>query len=137
VSDDRDDDRARTRRRRTLAGVYAAALVIGYAAGTTEFLPASVVTGTSTPLARVGLALRDPGLTAEPEAWAHLRSDVAAARSESKPDELEAFDLVVALRGLESGGHPEWSRAETLCRGLGWQRCDRPALEEIERRSQP
>ena len=138
MSDDRGDDTARTRvRRRLLAAVYGAALVIGYVAGAQEYLPAFVATGTSTPLARVGVALRDPGLAATPEAWAHLRADVAAVRAGAKRDDFETFDLGVALRGLESGGHPEWTRAEALCRGLGWQRCDRPALEELARRSRP
>jgi len=138
VSDDRGDDTARTRvRRRTLAGVYGAALVVGYVVGAEGILPVSVVAGASTPLARVGFALREPQVVAKPEAWAHLRSDVEAVRAAANPDERGTFDLVVAVRGLESGGHPEWTKAEALCRGLGWQRCDRPALEELERRSRP
>ena len=53
------------------------------------------------------------------------------------PEDLGVFDLVVALRGLESAGNTDWGRAEALCRGLRWPRCDRPALEEMKRRSRP
>ena len=102
-----------------------------------ELLPVSIVAGASTPLARIGFALREPRVIAGADAWAHLRADVEAVRATSNPDERETFDLVVAVRGLESGGHPEWNKAEALCRALKWQRCDRPALEELERRSRP
>jgi len=63
------------------------------------------------------------------------RIDVGAVRNALAPDSRGAFDLVVALQGLDGGGEPEWGRAEQLCRGLGWPRCDRLALEEIQRRS--
>ena len=34
-----------------------------------------------------------------------------------------------------TGGETDWGRAEQICRGLRWPRCDRPALEEMQRRS--
>jgi hypothetical protein len=49
-------------------------------------------------------------------------------------DSRDAFDLVVALQGLD-GGDADWSKAEQICRALRWPRCDRPALEEMQRRS--
>jgi hypothetical protein len=61
--------------------------------------------------------------------------DVAAVRAALPEGARGAFELVVALRGLESGGVTDWVKAETLCRGLGWTRCDRPALEEMKRRA--
>ena len=53
------------------------------------------------------------------------------------PDQRRVFDLVVAVRGLENEGQADWDKAEQLCRGLGWPRCDRPALEALKRRSRP
>jgi hypothetical protein len=85
--------------------------------------------GASTPLARIGLALQDDS------AGASLRADVETVRAGVKPEEIGVFDLVVALRGLDSAGTADWGRAEALCRGLRWPRCDRPALEEMKRRS--
>jgi hypothetical protein len=84
-----------------------------------------------TPLARIGLALHD----ARDDLAS--RDDVASVRAALQPDEWAVFDLVVALRGLEGGAHTDWGRAEALCRGLRWPRCDRPALEEMKRRSRP
>ena len=50
-------------------------------------------------------------------------------------DSRGAFDLIVALQGLDGDGAPDWGRAESICRGLKWPRCDRQALEEMQRRS--
>lgn len=63
------------------------------------------------------------------------RIDVVAVRNALAPDSRDAFDLVVALQGLDGSDRPDWARAEALCRGLKWPRCDRPALEEMQRRS--
>jgi hypothetical protein len=57
---------------------------------------------------------------------------VADLRASIAPEQRSAFDLLVALGGLEAGGDGDWTRAEQLCRGLGWPRCDRPALEEMK-----
>jgi hypothetical protein len=62
------------------------------------------------------------------------RIDVGAVRAALAPDSRGAFDLVVALQGLDRGGAADWGRAEQLCRGLRWPRCDRSALEEMQRR---
>ena len=64
------------------------------------------------------------------------RMDVAAVRGALAPDSREAFDLVVALQRLDGRAETDWARAEQLCRGLKWSRCDRPALEEMQRHSQ-
>jgi len=87
--------------------------------------------GPSTPLARIGQALRDDS------DGASLRADVETIRARVKPEDLGVFDLIVALRGLDSDAHVDWGRAAALCRGLRWPRCDRPALEEMKRRSRP
>ena len=92
--------------------VYGAALVVGYVLGAEEILPVSVVAGASTPLARVGFALREPRVVAKAGAWAHLRSDIEAVRAVSKPDEREreVRARFVApgnrLSLLFVGGHP-------------------------------
>lgn len=87
--------------------------------------------GASTPLARIGLALQDDGTSAS------LRADVETVRAGTQPEDLGVFDLVVALRGLDSAGNTDWGRAEALCHALSWPRCDRPALDEMKRRSRP
>jgi hypothetical protein len=61
--------------------------------------------------------------------------DVAAVRGGLAPDSRGTFDLVVALQGLDGGGVADWGRAEQICRGFAWPRCDRLALEEMQRRS--
>jgi hypothetical protein len=119
-------------RRRALIGIcfVVVAAALGYLLGARGLLPLGRG-GASTPLARMGLALRDD------RASASLRSDVEAIRAGFKPEDIGVFDLVVALRGLDSPGNTDWGRAEALCRGLRWPRCDRPALEEMKRRSRP
>ena len=114
-------------------GTYVVAAALGYVLGA-RGLP---VTSTSTPLARVGYALREESPKATSEAWAALGTDVDAVRLELGAEARDVFDLVVAVRGLRSGGNPEWSKAEQLCRAIKWPRCDRPALEELKRRSRP
>ncbi len=81
--------------------------------------------------------MREDGLKARPEAWATLAADVDAVRSGFAGQERDVLDLVIAVRGLKSAGHSEWSQAEQLCRALKWPRCDRPALEELKARSRP
>jgi len=64
------------------------------------------------------------------------RIDVAAVRAALAADSRETFDLVVALQGLNRDGQADWNSADALCRGwLKWPRCDRPALEQMRRRS--
>jgi len=60
--------------------------------------------------------------------------DVGAVRGGLAADSRGAFDLLVALQSLDGDGAPDWGRAESICRGLKWPRCDRPALEEMQRR---
>lgn len=63
------------------------------------------------------------------------RMNVGAVRGALAADSRGPFDLMVALQQLDGGKETDWSRAEQLCRGLQWPRCDRPALEEMQRRS--
>ena len=125
------------------------AAAVGFALGghfpESRLLPFGHFAGRSTPLARVGFALREDNLKTTPEAWSALRADVDAVRSEfagqtHEPEREQArdvFDLVVAVRGLKSAGNSDWGQAELLCRALKWPRCDRPALEELKARSRP
>jgi hypothetical protein len=115
-----------------LAATYVVAAAIGFVLG-----PRLLDRSTSTPLARVGFALRETAVDADRTAWATLRDDVQAVRLAAKADDRDALDLVVALRGLATGGDADWARAEQACRALRWPRCDRPALEEMRKRSRP
>jgi hypothetical protein len=122
--------------RAKLIGLYAAAAALGYWLGANG-LHAFGAPERSTPLARVGVALRAEQPSANAAEWAALRADVAAVRAESQPALRGVFDLVVALRGLENAGNADFPRAEQLCRALSWPRCDRPALELLRQRSRP
>ena len=58
-----------------------------------------------------------------------------ALRAALAPESRGVFDLIAALRAPDGAGEIDWMKAESLCRGLGWPRCDRPALEAIGRKS--
>ena len=120
--------------RRALIGAYLGAAALGYLLGVKGALPFPEA---STPIARVGFALREQSPEASGEAWAALASDVLQVRRAWASPDPPVLELVLALRGLASGGHPEWSKAEDLCKSLKWSRCDRAALEELARRSRP
>ena len=120
--------------RRVLVGVYLAAAALGYLLGSRGALP---FPESSTPLARVGFALREQSPSASDAAWAALKSDVEQVRLGWTGPEPLVLDLVLAVRGLANGGHPEWVRAEELCHALKWSHCERAALEELARRSRP
>jgi hypothetical protein len=117
---------------------YVAAVGLGYLLGTLTVPAFAALSGDSaaTPAARVGLALReDP--QASPVAWPALDADLATVRSSLVSPEREVFDLLVAVRGLDSGGRSDWSHAEQHCRSLGWPRCERAVLEQLKEHSRP
>lgn len=123
-------------RRGALVALYLGAGALGY--GMTAWGPANAAGGSgSTPLSRVGYALREERVSVSPEAWTALGEDVEVVRSTWNPEQLPIYDLVVAVRGLKHGGTPDWVEAERLCRQLSWPRCDRPALEALKQRSRP
>ena len=115
---------------------YAAAALAGYLLGSLV-LPAALSSGgASTPLARVGFVLREEPLA--PIAWGSgFSADVRAVRASFASPEREAFDLVVAVRGLENAGNSDWARAEQICRGLAWPRCDREFLPQLKELCRP
>jgi hypothetical protein len=119
-------------RRGLLIGTYVVAAVLGCVVGLLPFGASS-----STPRARVGLALQEETPQAGPVEWAALRDDVETVRLDWKTPDRDVFDLVVAVRGLESDGAPDWSKAERICRQLHWPRCDHAALEQLRLRSRP
>jgi hypothetical protein len=126
------------RRRIALIATYGAALALGYALGFAGLLPyGPLKSSTSTPLARIGLALKDGATRADAADWARLRDDVASVRSSFGSPERDVFDLVVALRGLANGGTKDLVRAAQSCRELGFPRCDDQALEVVRGRSRP
>jgi hypothetical protein len=124
---------------RALWGVYLIAAALGYALGAQGLFAFGpfAVNSNSTSLARLGIAVREQSPQASPRAWAALRSDVEAVHLKLKAQERDVFDLLVAVRGLNNSGNAEWGDAEQLCRALKWPRCDRAALEELNRRSRP
>ena len=127
---------ARPSRRAWLAATYLLAVAAGYAVGGAGWF-SSTSEPVGSPLARVGYALRAENPQATPAEWASLGADVRAVRAAWNPEERDIFDLVVAVRGLENRGQANYQEAERLCRALRWPRCDRPALDELERRSRP
>jgi hypothetical protein len=116
--------------RAALIGTCLIAAVLGYVCGERGLLSFG---RTSTPLARLGYALQQGDGPVSPE----LRADIDAIRAAWTGQERDVLDLVVAVRGLARNGESDWDRAEQLCRGLKWPRCDRPALDELKRRSRP
>jgi hypothetical protein len=123
-----------------IVGAYLVLALAGLGLGKRGVWPFSATptnAATSTPLARVGFALRQDELDATEKGWALIRNDIEAIRRSWKPEDRDVLDLVVALRGLKTGGNTEWLEAEELCRALKWPRCDRGALEELKKRSRP
>jgi hypothetical protein len=119
--------------RTALIGLYLAVAVLGYVCGARGDLSFGPFRQTSTPLARLGYALQQEA----PAASAELGGDIDAISASWTGQERDVLDLVVAVRGLTRNGESDWVLAEQLCRGLKWPRCDRPALEELKRRSRP
>lgn len=121
-----------------LGVTYLAALALGYGLGARGLLPYGPLrASTSTPLARVGLALKSENWHADARTSAALREDIATVRAGLSSPEREVFELVVAVRGLDNGGNLDVPAAEQSCRALKWPRCDAPALELLRRRSRP
>jgi len=114
------------------------ACALGYLLGSIAVpaLAALADGSTSTPLARVGFALREKP-SAPSAAWAVLDADLQVVRSSLTAPQREVFDLVVAVRGLDNGGTSDWSRAEQVCRALTWPRCDKEALAQLKDLSLP
>jgi hypothetical protein len=134
-----EENRVDRKRVWRLGAGYLAAACVGYVCGAGELLPLGPLreSGASTPLSRVGFALRERNTGTEPQAYARLADDLAAVRSQVAPEVQGIFDLVFAVRGLSSAGAPDLTRAAELCQRLKWRRCDRASLEELGRRSTP
>ncbi len=127
-----------TRSRAALGAIYLSAALVGYFAGTQGAFGASKTrSAAATPRARVGFALRESTPRASPEGWERLRRDVALVHDSLPESDRPVFQLVSALRGLESGGTTDWDKAQRLCEGLAWPKCDRGALEALKKRSRP
>lgn len=121
-----------------LGATYLGVLALGYALGARGLLPYGPLrASTSTPLARVGLALKSEHLPADALTSAALREDIATLRAGLSSPEREVFDLVTAVRGLNHGGNLDMPAAQQSCRALKWPRCDEPALEVLRKRSRP
>jgi hypothetical protein len=126
------------KKRNALLASYVAAAVIGGGLGASGLLPLrDLLPTSSTPLARVGYALREPAPKASPRDWAALREDIDAVRSAWSSEEPAVFELVVAVRGLYDGGNSDFKRAAELCRALKWPHCDQRALDVMKERSRP
>jgi hypothetical protein len=124
------------RPRSVLIGACLVAVPVAYLA-VRALSSRSPLTTAATPLARVGLALQAIDRNASPGERASLRDDVQTVSAAWNAHERSVFDLVVALRGLGSGGDSEWGKAEVICGTLRWPRCDRAALEQMKSSSRP
>jgi hypothetical protein len=123
-------------RRNVLIGACLLAVPVVYL-GVRALSSRSPLTSAPTPLARVGVALQATELEASPDEWASLRADAQTVSAAWNGQQRAVFDLVVALRGLSSGGQSDWAKAEGVCRALRWPRCDRDALEQMKNISRP
>jgi hypothetical protein len=134
---DQTSDRS-TRRRTALIAVYVAAAGLAYGLGAAGLLPyGPLATSTSTPLSRIGFVLQSENPRADAASWARLREDVALVRADLSPPERDVFDLVTALRGLDTGGKADLQNAARSCQALRWPRCDDQALEAVRQRTRP
>ncbi len=124
-------------RRAALVGVYLLAATLGYVLGARGAFADRGQYSSTTPLARIGFVLREQRLAANSDAWAILPRDVDSVRPQLKPADRDVFELVVALRGLATGGKADFEKAGQICRTLKWPRCDQVALEELQRRCRP
>lgn len=129
--------RAPSLRRGALVAVYLFAAASGYLVGSRGFRTSDGPAAATHASARVGLALGHDDARAIPNDGTALGSDLAVVRAMYPAPQREVLDLVVAVRGLENQGHPDWAKAEERCRALGWPRCDHVALEELRKRSHP
>jgi len=117
---------------------YVAAAALGYLLGSIA-VPALAALGgggSSTPLSRVGLVLRQEPQAAS-NAWSALDADLQAVHAALLSPQREVFELVVAVRGLNNGGNSDWSRAEKVCQALSWPRCDKASLAKLKELSRP
>lgn len=136
-TDEKTSDR-RPIRRTALVVTYVAAAGLGYVLGVRGYLPyGALKSSTSTPLARVGLALRDGTAHADAPSLTLLRTDVDTVRRSLRPPETDALDLVAALRGLRTNGATDVAGAEKSCLALELARCDARALQVLQKRSEP
>jgi hypothetical protein len=124
--------------RAALVLTYVAAAGLGYVLGVRGVLPyGPLKASTSTPLARLGVAFRDGTSKAYAASLTLLRGDVDTVRARLGAPERDAFDLVVALRGLRDGGKTDVAGAARSCQALKLARCDERALEVLQKRSAP
>jgi hypothetical protein len=127
-----------TRRRTALIATYLGVAAVGYVLGARGLLPYGPLrASTSTPLARVGLALKSDSFHADTATATALSDDVAIVRAGFGSPEREVFDLVTALRGLNNGGNLDAPAAAQSCHELKMPRCDDQALAVLRKRSRP
>lgn len=126
-------------RRGLLIAVYLVAAAGGYRLGARGLLRVTNEprNATADAAARVGVALGEEAPRADAVSWAALRDDIDVTRAAFPPPQRQVLDLVVAVRGIENGGQPEWTRAAEQCRALGWGRCERATLEELRKLTRP
>jgi len=85
----------------------------------------ATIIGTFVVVATLGAAVLLFGRRSWPDV-----ADRDALPSDSQP----VFGLLAALQDLNG---PAWQKAEEICLTLGWPRCDRLVLEELQRRTRP
>ncbi len=120
-----------------LGTVCLALAALGYLLGSSGWLTLPFVSsaGDLTPLVRVGSALSQNELAADPQAWEQLGQDLERVRRTLAESEREVFDLVIALHGLHDSEGPDWTLARELCDSLGWNQCTQKNLEQLRERN--
>lgn len=120
-----------------LIGLCILTLTLGYVLGLSGVLSSVENRIKGDPEKRVGMLLQTAAPQLSDGEWAAMTSDVKDIRDSFPPEASSVFDLVVELHGLTRRGETDWKRAQSLCEGLKWTRCQKDALEELQRRSRP
>lgn len=121
-----------------LACVSLVLVAAGYQLGALGMLPGSFSQHVAlSPEARLGFALQAAPLQGDAHAWDTLRQDVQQVGDRWPAAQRAVLELLVAVRGLQNGGAPEFQRAQQLCEQLRWPRCDRVALDRLQASSAP
>jgi hypothetical protein len=131
--DDRHPTRKRLLRWTVRFLTHGVVAVIGWSVGGSLMMKRELDPWHSDPLSRVYLwiftdVFRDR-LASEPVPA--LAKDLDAVESQIGTATAGVVHLIVHLKGVTRDGALDYERAEAQCRGMGWARCDRAALERM------
>src|SRR5438128_7240424 len=101
--------RAPSFRHGALVAIYLFAATSGYLVGSRGFRTSDAPAAATQASERAGLALGHDDARPISNDWTALGSDLAVVRAMYPSPERDVLDLVVAVRGLENQGHPDWA----------------------------